>query len=134
MIWNESDREWRADLWRHMLDMLPVEVLVNLAGRGFSMRGRGGVSIYADDIDEAEYVRMIDEWSALLGGGAELRWELRPEALDRRFAIGEREFGFRLPMEPGMLAVRVRFRGAPEEEPFVIRLERAAREKSTANQ
>lgn len=123
-MWNESDRAWRAALWRHMLDMLPVEVLVNLGGRGFSLRGRGDASIYADDIDGEQYAQMLDEWSELLRCGARLRNGLGLSALARRFDTGEKVFCFQLPTGRGALSVRVHFRGAPEQEPFVIRLER----------
>lgn len=121
-MWKKDDDKWREGLWEHMLDMLPVEVYINLPVEAFSMRGRGDVSIYADDMSSAQYEQMLSEWARVLGDSGRLFRELGIDALVRSFSGGALEMHFKFQTKIGALTVSVHFQGDPLQEPFTIRL------------
>lgn len=125
-MWKRDDAAWREALWRHMLEMLPVEVFVNLPAAAFSMRGRGDTSIYADDMRIEQYGQMISEWARMLGAD-KLQRRLSVDALERSFAGGAREVRFKLSTNIGALVASVQLQGNPLEELFIVRLQRSER-------
>lgn len=121
-MWNREDRAWRRELWEHVLDMLPVELLVNLSSNSFSVRARGEASIYADDMGEEQYEQMLKEWAHLLGDGGRPLRELNAKALRRAYANGARRLYCEISTNRGLLAVTADFPGDPASETFSIRI------------